>query len=102
MKRILFYILLGMGTFALAALFAQEPVKSASVPSISDAHRAEFFKRQLALQQAQQTMTVAQTAFQSAVQQLAKDCGEKFLPQIGPDGDPVCAVKTVPAKKESK
>ena len=69
------------------------------VPSIPADHRAEFFKRQLALNQAQQ-------AFQSAVQQLTKDCGEKFLPQIDPQGDPACVAKqAVPppaTKKESK
>jgi hypothetical protein len=60
------------------------PAATLLVPSIPDAHRAEFFHRQLDLAR-------AQSAFQSAVELLSRDCGEKFLPQVNQIGDPVCA-----------
>ena len=71
-------------------------------PSIPASDRAEFFKRQVALLQAQQTMTAAQTEFQKAVEELQKDCGERFQPQVGPGGDPVCVPKVEPAKPPTK
>lgn len=80
-----------------------------ATPLIPAADRAEFFKRQVALLQAQQTMQAAQTEFQKAVEQLSKDCGGaegKFIPQVGPGGDPVCMVKAAeppaPAKPAAK
>jgi hypothetical protein len=72
---------------------ANLPPTTLPVPSIPDAHRAEFFHCQLDLAR-------AQTAFQSAVELLSRDCGEKFLPQVNQAGDPVCAPRAeIPATK---
>lgn len=131
LKRLLLYLLLTFGIVAVTAMFAQDkpakpaaasqpanpPAKPASpsaspsapaaVPLIPPDHRAEFFKRQLALSQAQAAFQSAQQAFQSAIAQLAKDCGEKYLPQISQQageqqGDPVCMAKIEPPKPAAK
>jgi hypothetical protein len=65
----------------------------AAAPLIPDSDRADFFERQLEFLQAQQAMQAAQQAMQAAVEKLTRDCGEKFLPQIGPDKKLVCAAK---------
>ena len=80
------------------------PPKAEPAPTISDAHRAEFFKRQLTMNQAQQTYQDAQRALSASVADMTKDCGDKFRPQIDPQtGDPVCVVipdkPAAPAKK---
>jgi len=88
--------------FALAVcLFGEEPAKA---PTITDAHRAEFFKRQLTFNQASQAYQNAQAGLQGAVAEMSKDCGDKFRPQIDPQsGDPVCVAipekPAAPAKK---
>ena len=80
---------------ALAVLLAGQAPKPEAPPAITDAHRAQFFKAQLAVNQAQQT-------FQAAVADLSKDCGEKFAPSMGPQGNPVCVAKPEPAKPAEK
>lgn len=76
------------------------PAPAPAPPTIPDAHRAQFFKTQLELSRAAQAYQSAQTAFQSAVADLAKDCGGergKFSPQMDSKGDPVCMEKPKPA-----
>ena len=79
-----------------------EEKKPEPVPAITDAHRAQFFKAQLQVNQAQAAMTAAQQTMQAAVTDLPKDCGEKFQPQMDPAGDPVCVAKPEPAKPAEK
>ena len=69
---------------ALAVLLAGQAPKPEPAPAITDAHRAQFFKAQLQINQAQAAMTAAQQTMQAAVTDLSKDCGEKFTPQMGP------------------
>ena len=57
------------------ALSAQTPPEKA--PTITDAHRAEFFKRQLAFNQAAQAYQTAQGSLQTAVDAMNKECGER-------------------------
>jgi hypothetical protein len=80
------------------------PAKPKPVPTITDAHRAEFFKRQLTMSQAAQAYQNAQAGLQAAVAEMSKDCGDKFGPQINPQsGDPVCvAIPARPAPPEKK
>ena len=87
MKRIAIAIFAGM---TLAALLAAE----ATPPVITDAQKANFFKQQLALER-------AQAAFQQALQDMTKDCGDKFQLQLDGFGNPVCAAKPTP-KTEPK
>ncbi len=86
---------------AVSSLVGQAP-KPDSAPTISDAHRAQFFKSQLQFNQAQQEFQKSQAELQSAVGDMTKDCGEKFTPQMGPQGDPVCVAKPEPAKPAEK
>lgn len=82
------------------SLCAQAPAKAPETPKITDAHRAEFFKRQLAYDQAAQAQQTAQAALSGAVADMTKDCGEKFRPQMDAQGDPVCvAVAATPTPK---
>ena len=77
-----------------------KPEPAEAPPVISAEHRAEFFKRQLAATEAQRAYQAAQQALQGAVSELTKDCGDKFRPQMDPQGDPVCiAVPAPPAPK---
>jgi len=86
-------------------LVAQQPRAPDPAPKITDAHRAEFFKRQLALANAQQAFQAAQSQAQQAIAEMTKDCGDKFRPQLDQQGDPVCVAipeppkPAVPAKK---
>ena len=66
-------------------------------PEITDAHKAEYFKKVLAYERAQQAVQQAQREFQTAVADLNKDCGADFHPQMDPKGDPVCQAN--PPKK---
>ena len=93
-------ICLTIGFLCLAVLLVGQ--KPEAPPAITDAHRAQFFKAQLAVNQAQAAMTAAQQTFQAAVADLSKDCGEKFLPQMGPNGDPVCVAKPAEKKEGQK
>jgi len=96
-KRIAAFIVL-----ASVSLVSQTPAPKSSVPTISDAHRATYFKAQLQMNQAQQQIQTAQAAMQAAVADLSKDCGEEFIPQMGPQGDPVCVPKPEPTKPAEK
>ena len=93
-------ICLTIGFLCLAVLLVGQ--KPEAPPAITDAHRAQFFKAQLEVNQAQAAMTAAQQTMQAAVADLSKDCGEKFTPQMGPQGDPVCVAKPEPAKPAEK
>jgi hypothetical protein len=88
------------------ALAVEDKTKTPpATPQITDAHRAEFFKRQLALANAQQAFQAAQSQAQQSIAEMSKDCGDKFRPQLDQQGDPVCVVipeppkPAVPAKK---
>jgi hypothetical protein len=92
--------LLGAGLFAQTA--PKPPVKPDVPPVISDAHQKQFFKAQLAITQAQQATQQAQGFFQATVADMAKDCGDKYQPQMGPQGDPVCVAVPQPTKTKEK
>ena len=86
MKRIAIAIFAGM---TLAALLAAE----ATPPVITDAHKAAFFKQQLALERATEAFQLAQQVLATVRADMTKDCGDKFQPQLDASGDPVCAAK---------
>lgn len=101
MKRIFVLTILMFGFYAATA--QQPETKKPEVPVISAEHKAEFFKRQLALTQAQIAVQNAQTQLQSAVDAINKDCGGNYAPQLNQQsGDPVCMVKMAPPKEEKK
>ena len=78
------------------------PPKTEAAPSISPDHRADFFKRQLVANQAQMALQKAQEDLSAAVQELVKDCGEKYSPQMdSKTGDPVCQLKPTPPAKSA-
>ena len=95
-------ICLTIGFLCLAVLLVGQAPKPEAPPAITDAHRAQFFKAQLQVNQAQAAMTAAQQTFQAAVADLSKDCGEKFAPSMGPQGDPVCIAKPAEKKEGAK
>lgn len=89
MKRIIALTALGLGIAAIA----QTAPKPAAPPTITDAHKAAYFKAQLQLTQAQSALGTAQAKMQAAVGEMVTDCGNGFLAQLDPNGDPVCAAK---------
>ena len=70
-----------------------------SAPVISDALRAQFFKAQAFMVQANDAAEKAQSNFQSAIAEMKKACGEKATLQSNQTGDPVCVVNPAPEKK---
>jgi len=106
-------LILGVGSLALAQE-AKPPVK-AYPPTISAELRADLFKSeallnqaQITLKNAQEDLPVKQQAFQATVQKLTAVCG-KFNLQLDNSGDPVCvappetpkpATETKPALKK--
>lgn len=89
--KMIWIALLGAGT-----LLAETPAKA---PEITDAHKAEYFKKTLAYERAQAAVQQAQREFQAAIADITKDCGADFHPQMNPTGDPICLANS---KKESK
>ena len=95
---------------ALVVIFSVMPLttqqssapKPDPTPTISDAHRAQFFKAQLRFNQAQQEFQQSQAKLQEAVGDMTMDCGEKFQPQMDQQGDPVCQLKPAPPKPTEK
>ena len=103
---------------ALASVaFAQQPpdkpepkaVKVEAPPVISPQHMKDFFKYQANLQQAQQLFQQAQVKFQAVLGEMSKDCGDKYVTQMGPesapgarDADPICVSKPPEKKSEEK
>ena len=85
-------ICLTIGFLCLAVLLVGQ--KPEAPPAITDAHRAQFFKAQLQVNQAQAAMTAAQQTFQAAVADLSKDCGEKFAPSALTDQSNVVVANT--------
>jgi hypothetical protein len=72
---------------------------NSAAPEITDAQRAEFFKSQAEMIQSSAQAKEAQGKFQEAIAKMQQTCGEAYMLQMNPSGDPVCTVKTVPAKK---
>lgn len=104
MKRI---VLLTAFMMIVSAALAQQP------PKITQEQAAKFFRAmaqsqtaQSALQQTPQFKVAQdkQQAFQDAINELVKQCGEKFSLQLikdgkpDNDGDPTCVVKPEPPK----
>lgn len=78
-------------------------------PVIDDHARAQFWKAQAGAVQAQESVKeatqkaqAAQVELQAAVEQLKKECGDKFQPQMGNSGDVECVVKPEPPKPPVK
>ena len=89
--------------FALP-LAAQTPPKTppappAAAPAISAEQRAQFFKAQAFMIQANDAAEKARSNFQDAIAEMKKVCGEKATLQSNQTGDPVCVLNPVPEKK---
>ena len=67
-------------------------------PVISDRLRADFFKAQSQMIQANAQAQQKQTEFQSAIAEMQKTCGDTATLQSNPNGDPECVAKPAPAK----
>jgi hypothetical protein len=75
-----------------------KPTVPAKPPAITDAQRAQFFKAQSQMIQANAQVQQRQTEFQNAVAEMQKTCGDAYTLQINPNGDPECVAKPAPAK----
>jgi septal ring-binding cell division protein DamX len=68
-------------------------------PVISDALRAQFFKAQSQMIQANAQAQQRQSEFQSSVAELQKTCGDKYTLQLNGNGDPECVARPTPTTK---
>ena len=75
-----------------------KPEEKPKTPVITDAQRADFFKAQSQMIQANQTAQQSQSAFQAQVAILQKACGDIYTVQLNAQGDPECVVKPEPKK----
>lgn len=98
-KRILVIATLGLLGLCVGAALPQT-AKQATPPVIPDALKAQFFKAQSQMLQAEEQANQKRQAFQQVVSSLTAACGTTFQPTMDPQGDPVCAAK--PAEKEKK
>ncbi len=96
MKRIAAIIALFLALPLIAQTASQ--TTSAKPPSITDAQRAQFFKAQSQMIQANAQAQQRQTEFQSAIAEMQKTCGDTATLQSNPNGDPECVAKPAPAK----
>lgn len=80
-------------------LAAQTAKPAPSVPVITDAQRADFFKAQSRMQAASDAAKDEQTKFQTELDKLRTACGETSTLQLNQSGDPVCIAKPSAAKK---
>jgi hypothetical protein len=77
-----------------------KPTVPAKPPTITDAQRAQFFKAQSQMIQANAQAQQKQTEFQAAIAEMQKTCGDTATLQSNPAGDPECVAKPpAPAKK---
>jgi len=102
MKAFFIAVVLGVSSLALAQ--EPKPPVKAYPPTISAELRADLFKAeaqlnqaQLALKNAQEDLPVKQQAFQATVQKLTAVCG-KYNLQLDGNGDPVCVAPPEPPK----
>lgn len=72
----------------------------AAAPVISDALKAQFFKAQSFVAQADVSAEKAHVAYQAAIDELKRTCGEGANLQSDKAGDPVCVVKPPVAEKK--
>lgn len=79
-----------LSIFLALPLAAQPRKPAAKPPAISDALKAQFFKAQSQMIQAEAQVDQKRAAFQQVVQSLNQACGTEFHPQMNPQGDPVC------------
>jgi hypothetical protein len=77
----------------LALPLAAQTPKPPEAPVISDTIKAQFFKAQSGMIQADQKAQQMRDAFTQIVSALTATCGANFQPQINPQGDPVCVAK---------
>ena len=87
-------ICLTIGFLCLAVLLVGQQARSAT----RDYRRPP----RSVLQGAVASQPGAADRMQGAVADLSKDCGEKFQPQMGPQGDPVCVAKPAEKKEGAK
>ena len=71
-------------------------VKHATPPVIPDALRAQFFKAQSQMIQANAQAQQRQGEFQSAVATLQAACGDAYTLQLNTNGDPECVARLAP------
>jgi hypothetical protein len=86
--------------FLAVPLIAQnaKPPAPPKPPAISDAQRAQFFKAQSQMIQANAQAQQKQSEFQNAIAEMQKTCGDTATLQSNPNGDPECIAKPAPAK----
>jgi hypothetical protein len=70
----------------------------AKPPTITDAQRAQFFKAQSQMIQANAQAQQRQTDFQSVIAEMQKTCGDTASLNLNQSGDPECVAKPAPAK----
>lgn len=81
-------------TPAKPAMPVSKPDTKAKSPVISDVLKKNFYKTQLELKQAQDTLSQKQQAAQVAGIEISQACGPNFNPQLDPaTNEPVCVEK---------
>ena len=97
MKR----IILPVSLFLALPLIAQtaSQTTSAKPPSITDAQRAQFFKAQSQMIQANAQAQQRQTDFQAAIAEMQKTCGDTAILYVNQFGNPECVAKPIPTTK---
>jgi len=84
----------------LLAFMVASSVFAQTVPQITDAQRAEFFKAQSKLMAASEQAKDAQAQFQATVAKMQAACGDAFTLQMNQGGDPACVAKPKPEAKK--
>jgi len=86
--------------FLAVPLIAQttKPTVPSKPPAITDAQRAQFFKAQSQMIQANAQDQQKQAEFQSAIAEMQKTCGDTASLNLNQSGDPECVAKPAPAK----
>jgi len=102
LKFVVLLLLLAVPAFAQQKTAPTPPpavaAKPATPPAISDAQRAQFFKAQSQMIQANAQAQQKQSEFQNAIAEMQKTCGDKYTLQLNPYGDLECVAKPAPAK----
>lgn len=99
------------GWVSIAQTAPAPPAKSAPTskapPAITDALKLRFFKAQSEFIQASDAVKAAtqnaqqkQVLMQEVITEIGKVCGDGFVPDMNPAGDPSCAAK--PSAPEPK
>lgn len=96
-RRVMILTALLFSVYAAVAQAPQEPAKPKTPPVLSDKVKADYYRAQMHIKQAQEMQQVAQAEFKTMGEEFAKACGDDYQPQIDPNGDPICGLKPSPA-----